>query len=86
MIFTTAAGVNFARMPATVSSYFRPGASLSGMIQTSLPARGRQSVLRAACEPPAEVVAVNPRDRAASAAFSPSQTTTRRAVARSGRP
>ena len=83
---TTGAGVSFARMPATVSAYFRPGASLSGRIQTSLPARGRQSVLPAALEPPADVVATKPSDRAASAAFSPSQTTTRRAAARSGKP
>jgi hypothetical protein len=33
------------------SAYFRPGASLSGRIQTSLPARGRQSDFAAAWNP-----------------------------------
>ena len=70
-----------ARMHA---AYFRPGASMSGRIQTSFPANGCQSVFDAACDPPAEAVAVNPIDRAVSTAFSPSTRTMRFAVASSG--
>lgn len=83
---TTGAGVNLTRIPATVSAYFRPGSSLSGRIQTSLPASGFQSVLLAACDPPAEVVATNPSVSAVSAHLSPSTTTTTFAATRSGRP
>jgi len=58
------------RIAATVSANFRPGASLSGRIQISNPARGRQSVfLPPPPIHPLEVVAVKASERAASVAF-----------------
>jgi len=70
MIFTTAP--SFARIAATVSANFRPGAHYPAESRFSNPARGRQSVFSAAADPPTEVVAVKPSERAASVAFSPS--------------
>jgi hypothetical protein len=66
-----------ARTAATSRAYFWPGSSLSGQIRTGRPASGVQSVLPAAPPPPLDVVGIDFRKMlaAASAAFSPSQTT-----------
>src|SRR5262249_32605150 len=81
---TTGGGVSLVSSAATVLAYIWPARSLSGKIQTTFPGKCCQSVLVDACEPPDDVVAVKPRERAASAAFSPSVTMTGFAFTTSG--
>ena len=66
------------RIAATSRAYFPPASSLSGQMRTRRPASGVQSLLCAACAPPLDVVAIDLGKirAAASAAFSPSVTTT----------
>src|SRR5262249_21922805 len=72
-ILTTAGGDSRLRIPATVSAYVRPPASLSGRITTSRPARGCQFVLCADFAPCALVLTSNPSVAKSPVHFSPSQ-------------